>query len=146
MTDILAQASDLITSRLPELIALFTSSGVVWYLLRFLCGLLLDKIRNKTKDKFSKPILDEVKQLRAEQKQIQEVQGKEIVELVRKAFEEEAERKRVAYEQVMHKPVVEPTAKKPVKNPVVVEPIVEDVVEKKEPSEYKVAKRVITDE
>lgn len=145
MSEFLAQTSDVIASYLPVVIALFTSSGFIWYLAKFLCSLILDKIRNKTKDKFSKPILDEVKQLRAEQKQIQEEQGKQIVELVKKAFEEEAERKRVAYEQIMHKPVVEPIVEPAVETLVIDEPVVEEVVEKKE-TEYKVAKRVIADE
>ena len=147
MSEFLAKASDVITSRLPELIALFTSTGAVWYLLKFLCSLLLDKIRNKTKDKFSQPILAEVKQLREEQKQIQEEQGKQIVELVKKAFEEEAERKRVAYEEVMHKPVEETKVEeKLVEIDIIEEPKIEEVVEKKETTEFKVAKRVITNE
>lgn len=150
MSEFLAKASDLITSMLPSLIAICTSSGLVWHLAKFLFGLLLDKIRNKTKDKFSQPILFEIKVLRDEQKRIQEEQGKQIVELVKKAFEEEAERKRVAYEEVMHKPVEEPIIEEKVEEPIVEEvieePIVEEVVEKKEPTEYKVAKRVIADE
>lgn len=146
MSDILARASDLILSYLPVVISLFISSGFIWYLARFLCMLIIDKIRNKTKDKFSKPIFKEIQQLREEQKQIQEQQGKQIVELVKKAFEEEAERKRVAYEEVMHKPIVETIIEKAVEVPAIEEPKVEEVVEKKEPTEYKVAKRVIADE
>lgn len=155
MSEWLSQISDFLTTKYPEIIAILTSSAFVWWLTKFLCSLIIIKIQNKTKDKFSKPIADEFKALRDENTllkiEIKEMLTKHSLdtkENIKLALEQEANKKKLAYEQIMNEQV--PVIEQPIEQPVVVEEVVEEVVEpvveEKPKTEFKVAKRVIDEQ
>ena len=127
MGEILSQISDVLTAKLPEIIAIVTSGGFAFYLFKLLCSLIVTKIQNKTKEKFSKPILNELEEVKAgyetlkdEIKQLLAEHNAESDNRIKKAFEEEAERKAVAYQEVLNEELV-------IEKEEVVEPVVEVV-------------------
>lgn len=89
-----------ITSRLPEVLTIIIGAILSFVSSEFFMRLIIHKIQNRTKDKFSAPIYKEIQGIRQDMKNAQEEQGKYIVKLVDEAFEKEAERKKKVYKEI----------------------------------------------
>ena len=89
-----------ITSRLPEVLTILIGAILSFVGSEFFMKLIIHKIQNRTKDKFSAPIYKEIQGIRQDMKKAQEEQGKYIVKLVDEAFEKEAERKKKVYKEI----------------------------------------------
>lgn len=89
-----------ITSRLPEVLTIIIGAILSFVSSEFFMRLIIHKIQNRTKDKFSAPIYNEIQGIRQDMKKAQEEQGKYIVKLVDEAFEKEAERKKQVYKEI----------------------------------------------
>jgi hypothetical protein len=89
-----------ITSRLPEVLTIVIGAILSFVSSEFFMRLIIHKIQNRTKDKFSAPIYKEIQGIRQDMKNAQEEQGKYIVKLVDEAFEKEAERKKKVYKEI----------------------------------------------
>lgn len=89
-----------ITSRLPEVLTILIGAILSFVSSEFFMRLIIHKIQNRTKDKFSAPIYKEIQGIRQDMKKAQEEQGKYIVKLVDEAFEKEAERKKKVYKEI----------------------------------------------
>lgn len=162
MGEVLAQISDVLTAKWPEILAILTSTGFTYYVLKLIVSLIVTRVQNKTKEKFSKPILAEMEKVKNSQEQIKEEIKQLLIEhnaesdnRIKKAFEEEAERKALAYEEVLNEQL--PVKEEEIKENVVevveaenVEEILEEQVVEEQPEpiqEQKViAKRVIVND
>ena len=155
MGEILSQISDVLTAKWPEILAILTSTGAACFIFKFLCSWLITIIQNKTKEKFSKPILEELQQVKKAQENLKEEMAQLLIEhnnesdnRIKKAFEEEAERKALAYAEVLNEelPVEEEVTITEVVEPVIEEPVVEPVVEEQPEEQKIIAKRVIVND
>lgn len=159
MGEVLSQISDVLTAKWPEILAILTSTGFAYYIFKLIVGLIITRVQNKTKDKFSKPILEELQKVKKENENFKEEIKQLLIEhnndsdnRIKKAFEEEASKKAIAYEEVLNEKL--PAETEEVVVPVVevenVEPVVETPVVEEQPEpvvEQKViAKRVIVND
>jgi uncharacterized protein (DUF2267 family) len=160
MSATLSQISDWLTNNLPQIVALIFSSSFGIYLFKFLCNLITLKIQNKTKDKFSQPILTKIDEL--ENKFIQTTENVEQLinknnetfdEKIKLAFGEEAKKKADAYEKIMSQPLnvkIDKEVIKQVKEELKkeIQPVIEEEQKEEnvEESEFTVVERVIANE